>query len=220
VIQELTLDLVRRFPTNGPTDPIAYYARPLTGYMYRERINQGLRLLPDRRYERCLEVGFGSGAVQVALSRISGELHGIDLDADPAVTLDVLRTFGVAAELRRANVYELPYPDEHFDLAASFSVFEHLAEFGRGLAEVRRVLRPRGAFLLGMPAVNRMMEAGFLAIGFKGINDHHVTTPQQVEESFSRSGFRVVGAARLTLPVPLPRMPGLPVYYNWLLERA
>ncbi len=214
---QLTLDLIRRFPKNGPTDPIAYYTRPLTGWLFRERINLGLRLLGGRRYGRALEIGYGAGAVQAALAGVADELHGVDLDADPDVAARVLSGLGVRSELRRGDAYELPYPDAHFDLVASFSTFEHLAEFDRALAEVRRVLRPGGHFLLGMPAVNRMMEAGFLAIGFKGINDHHVTTPQQVAARFEAHGLRVAGAARLTLPAP--GLPGATVYFDWLLER-
>ncbi len=99
-------------------------------------------------------------------------------------------------------------------------MFEHLHEFERALAEVRRVLRPQGLFVLGMPAVNRLMNVGFRAIGFRGIGHHHVTTPQQVGARLGATGFRQTGAARLALPVPLAGVPGVPVYYNRLLERA
>jgi SAM-dependent methyltransferase len=220
VLKELTFDIVRQFPQNGPTDPIAYYRRPLTGYMFRERINQGLRLLGDRTFERALEVGFGAGAVQVLLAGVAREVHGIDLDADPVSAARAIERFGVTPELRQGSVYELPYPDGHFDLVASFSVFEHLHEFERALAEVRRVMRPEGLFVLGMPAVNGLMEVGFRAIGFTGINHHHVTTPQQVAARLGAVGLREARATRLTLPFPLPGMPGVPVYYNRLLERV
>lgn len=226
---EITLDLVRQFPSNGPTDPIRYYSRPLTGWLYRERINLGLRMLEGRRFARSLEVGFGAGAVIAALAPVVGEAHGIDLDADPELASATLRRLGVEAHLRAGSVYELPYGDGEFDLVASFSVFEHLHRYERALEEVRRVLKPGGSFLLGMPAVNKAMEAGFTLIGFRGINDHHVTTPQQVASHFAAHGLRVKDAARLKLPLPssptlpvhIPAFtPGLSVYYVWLLERT
>jgi hypothetical protein len=65
-----------------------------------------------------------------------------------------------------------------------------------------------------MPAVNAMMELGFRAIGFKGINDHHVTTPRAVARAFDRGGLRVTQHAQLRL------IPGVPLYFNWLLEKA
>jgi hypothetical protein len=55
---------------------------------------------------------------------------------------------------------------------------------------------------------------GFRAIGFKGINDHHVTTPRAVATAFDRAGLHVAQHARLRL------IPGLPLYFNWLLEKA
>ena len=215
---EITLDIVQRFPTSGPTDPIAYYRRPLTGWLFRERINLGLRMLRGLRFASALEVGYGAGAVQVPLHAIADDVHGIDLDADPVPVTALLSTLGVKSTLRQGSVYELPYDDGAFDLVVSFSVFEHLHDFERALEEVRRTLRPGGRFLLGMPAVNKMMGASFHAIGFRDIDHHHVTTPQQVQARFGAHGLRVERSARLNLPVP--SAPGVPVYYDWLLRRG
>jgi SAM-dependent methyltransferase len=217
-VLELTIDMLQGIPQNGPTDPIEYYRKPLVGRIFRERINRGLRLLPDRRFPRALELGYGSGAVLLSLAPGVDELHGLDLDADPAIASSILASRGMSATLRQGSVYELPYETGSFDLAVSFSMFEHLHEYAKGLNEVRRVLKPGGLFLLGMPAVNRLMEAGFLAIGFKGINDHHVTTPAQVERAFEGAGLRLVSRAALDLPLRRPL--GARVYYDWLLEKS
>jgi SAM-dependent methyltransferase len=214
---KITPELISGLPKNGPTDPIEFYRRPLVGWLYRERINRGFGLLPDRRFERALEVGYGAGAVQLALARSVGELHGLDLDADPAPVRDLLASRGHTADLRQGSVLELPYEAGYFDLAVSFSVFEHLHEYKRALREVARVLKPGGLFLLGMPSVNKLMEAGFLAIGFKGINDHHVTTPQVVQASFVECGYQLKAARYLDFPADAPL--GLRLYYNWLLEK-
>jgi SAM-dependent methyltransferase len=214
---ELTVDMLQGIPKNGPTDPIEYYRKPLVGHIFRERINRGLRLLPERRFGRALEIGYGSGAVLLSLAPAVDDLHGLDLDADPSIASSILAARGLSATLRQGSVYELPYETASFDLAVSFSMFEHLHEYAKGLAEVRRALKPGGLFLLGMPAVNRLMEAGFLAIGFKGINDHHVTTPAQVERAFEGAGLRLVSKAALDLPLRRPL--GARVYYDWLLEK-
>jgi ubiquinone/menaquinone biosynthesis C-methylase UbiE len=151
---ELTRQMLDGVHKNGPTDPIEYYRRPLVGRLFRNRINMGLRLLGTARYERALEIGYGSGAVLLALAPAVSELHGIGLDADPAPVTALLAQRGFSGNLAQGNVYELPYDDASFDLVVCFSVFEHLREFERGLAQVARVLRPGGRFLLGMPAVN------------------------------------------------------------------
>lgn len=217
-MHELTRAMIDGLEVTGPTDPINFYRRPLVGWLFRERINLGLRLLGDRTFERALEVGYGAGAVQLALASSVKELHGIDLDADPRPVERLLEARGHRATLVQGNVYELPYERERFDLVVSFSVFEHLADPRLGLEQVVRVLRPGGLFLLGMPSVNPMMEVGFSAIGFRGIDHHHITTPATVASMFSQVGFSIVDTACLDVPARPPA--GLRLYTNWLLRAA
>jgi SAM-dependent methyltransferase len=213
---ELTPSMLVDLPKTGPTDPIEFYKRPLVGKLFRERINMGLRQLDDvgPRFARALEVGYGAGAVLLALAPVVDDLHGIDLDAAPDPVTKMLASRGHTATLEQGSVYELPYETGTFDLVVCYSVFEHLHEYGKGLDEVARVLKTGGKFLLGMPAVNRMMEWGFRAIGFKNIEDHHVTRPQDVAKVFARHGFTV--RTRRFLGVPLD---GVALYYTWLLEK-
>lgn len=213
----LKQEMVAAFPQNGPTDPIEYYKRPFIGYLFRERINIGLRLLPDRRFGRVLEVGYGSGAVQLALAPSAEELHGIDLDADPSPVKANMATRGWSPKLMQGDVYKLPYESNYFDLVVSFSTFEHLLEYPKALVQVHRVLVPGGLFLLGMPSVNKLMEAGFHAIGFGDINHVHVTTPAQVANAFASTGFNLVKAAFLDVPPLLPIRARL--YHTWLLMK-
>ena len=213
-VPQLSASILEGLGKSGSTDPIEYYRLPLIGHFFRERINQGLRMLGDRRYGKALEVGYGAGAVLAAIAPSVDDLYGIDLDADAGAVEALLRARGRSAKLTCGTVYEMPYGAGEFDLALCFSVFEHLREYKRGLREVVRVIKPGGSFLLGMPAVNLVMDAGFRAIGFKGIGDHHVTTPQAVARAFDEVGLRVVREARLRL------IPGVPMYFGWLLEKV
>src|SRR6267378_1275948 len=72
---QLTPRLLDGLVPNGPTDPIAYYKRPLIGRFYRERINLGLRMIAGRRYAKALEVGYGAGAVLLAIAPSVDELQ-------------------------------------------------------------------------------------------------------------------------------------------------
>src|SRR5580700_873502 len=65
---KLTPSILEGLPKTGPTDPIEYYRRPLVGWIFRQRINMGLGMLADNRYERALEVGYGAGAVLLAIA--------------------------------------------------------------------------------------------------------------------------------------------------------
>jgi SAM-dependent methyltransferase len=207
--------MIEGLPTTGATDPIEYYRRPIVGRLFRKRINIGLQLLGNQSFGSVLEVGYGAGAVLLALAPTGAQLHGVDLDADPAGATSVLSRRGYQATLERADVCRLPYANRSFDLVVSFSVFEHIHDYPRALSEVRRVLRTKGQFLLGMPAVNRLMDTGFRAIGFKDIDDHHVTRPSDVSMSLAGAGFSTLRSRTLHFPIP-----GVRVYYTWLLEKA
>jgi SAM-dependent methyltransferase len=215
---ELSPRMLDGIPQNGPTDPIEYYKKPLVGRLFRARINRGLSLLGERQFSRALEVGYGAGVLQLALAPSVAELHGIDLDAAPEPVMALLAARGCSSQLRQGSVYELPYPDAHFELVVSFSTFEHLHEYPRALAEVLRVLRPEGVFLLGMPAVNKLMEAGFHAIGFGAIDHLHVTTPAQVRAAWPNAGFQLLRARYLDVP-PLSPL-HLRLYHCWLLQKS
>ena len=217
-MKELTLESIQGIPKNGPTDPIEYYSRPGVGRLFRERINRGLRLIPERKYRCGLEIGYGSGGLLTVLAAGVETLHGIDLDADPKLVSTILAGRGCHANLVQGSVYKLPYADATFDLIVCFSVFEHLHEYRAALREVQRVLTPDGFFLLGMPAVNPLMTKFFQAIGHNTIDDIHVTSPRMITGSFAASGLKLASASFLDFPARRPF--GLRLYNNWLLQKG
>jgi SAM-dependent methyltransferase len=52
------------------------------------------------------------------------------------------------------DIHRLTYENASFDLVTSTEVFEHVADDRRGFAEIRRVLRPGGAFIFTVPIEN------------------------------------------------------------------
>ena len=192
--------------STGETDPIRYYSRPGIGWVFRRRIAMGLEMIPPMPAgARALEVGYAAGIVLYNLASKVSELHGIDLDAEPVTAGARLEQLGIKAKLVQGSVLDMReyYPDEFFDLIVCFSVMEHIADSAGVLAEMWRVLKPGGTVIIGMPAVNRFMEYAFQAIGFKGIEDHHITTPGSVWSLAQRQPERW-RLARRSLPGGVP----------------
>ena len=57
-------------------------------------------------------------------------------------------------KLGQADLVDLPYPDQTFDLAACLSVIEHMPDPDATLKEMARVLQPDGVLILGYPLEN------------------------------------------------------------------
>jgi SAM-dependent methyltransferase len=97
------------------------------------------RAMPD-----VLEVGCGTG---VFAARLVEELPGIALlavDQSPRL-VELTRERGVPAQVQ--DVQHLLAPDASYDVVLALWMLYHVPDLDRGLAEVRRVLRPGGRFV-------------------------------------------------------------------------
>ncbi len=98
---------------------------------------------------RILDAGCGTGGTTIELRRF-GQVVGVDLAWE---ALEPARGRGLTG-LARASIEGLPFGAATFDAATSFEVVYHLgvASDAAALREIRRVLKPRGVFLLRVPA--------------------------------------------------------------------
>ncbi|HWC66050.1 MAG TPA: class I SAM-dependent methyltransferase [Thermoanaerobaculia bacterium] len=105
---------------------------------------------PETTYPRWLDFGCGAGRIARHLLEAPeiAELTGVDVD--PLLVAWTERRLRGASFRRIEPAPPLPFPDARFDVVVSVSVFTHFDEEpGRGwAAEVARVLRPGGLFLV------------------------------------------------------------------------
>lgn len=165
---------------NGIEDPLKYYYVPLIGKLYVSRINLALGLLENTHFQSTLEIGYGSGILLPTLCEISDIVYGVDIESDPDGVTEQLNVLGYHPKLSHGHPQKLLFDDNSLELVVAISVLEHIKEIHSFLAEIYRVLKPGGFLLVGMPAVNKTMEYLFQAIGFSGIDKHHVTTPEDM----------------------------------------
>jgi SAM-dependent methyltransferase len=129
--------------------------------------------LPTERFltsgsGRVLDVGAGSGraAIGVALARPRATVIGVDIysgywgidENTPERFMRNARIAGVAerAAARVGDMRQLPFENGQFDAVVSSYAIDHLrrAERSKAIAEVARVLKPGGEFLLMLVQVD------------------------------------------------------------------
>lgn len=181
-------------------DPLDFYYYPITGYVYRRRLTMALSLLGPGPFGRLLEIGFGSGILLPELARRAREVHGVDIHGKIDAVERMLHAHGAAAALRTGDIFALPYPDDHFEAVICLSVLEHLTELDRACAQIRRVLAPGGAAILGFPVRNLVTTAFFRAVGYDE-REIHPSTHRDILAA-ERRGFTVERILRFPALLP------------------
>ncbi len=103
---------------------------------------------------RLLDCGCGPGAITLDLAKLvsPGEVFGVDREQSQVQFAQTLaRERGLRAQFKVASIYELPFPDRHFDAVFVHALFEHLREPGRALLEIKRVLKLSGLIGIRSP---------------------------------------------------------------------
>jgi demethylmenaquinone methyltransferase/2-methoxy-6-polyprenyl-1,4-benzoquinol methylase len=148
-----------------------------------------------------LDCGVGTAVLGAALAHALPAVRriaGIDISSGMLARAAAnLRAAGVAADLRRADARQLPFPDASFDLVVSAHMLEHLDEPEAALREMLRVLRT------GAPVVVVATRGG-LADGMIRLKWRHVPLPRwDLVRRFELAGFRYVR----TVPIGTPSCP-------------
>jgi SAM-dependent methyltransferase len=100
--------------------------------------------------EHLLDLGCGAGHTALGLAPHAARVTAVDVTPDMLATASRLaEQRGVTnVEFRLADASALPFESAQFDLVASRVAAHHFADPRAALAEVRRVLRPGGRFVL------------------------------------------------------------------------
>ena len=131
------------------------YSAPMVSFMaQRTSETHAGFFLPHLKPGDCvLDAGCGPGTITLGLARkvAPGHVIGIDVeDSQFEQARKVADHEGLNVDLRKANVYDLPFKDQQFDAVFSHAVLEHLSDPAAAIAEFRRVLKPGG--MIGLRA--------------------------------------------------------------------
>jgi SAM-dependent methyltransferase len=159
--------------------------------------------LPDGGKVVDLGAGSGRATVMVLRARPQSTVTAVDIFSQRfgigGNSPDRLRANVAAAgasgrlEIETADIRELPFPPATFDGAVSVAVIDHLSREGvtRALAEVRRVLKPNGDFLLEVVNPDLWIRIAFPMLAEHGYFGRQ-PRPAYWRDALSAAGFEVV----------------------------
>jgi ubiquinone/menaquinone biosynthesis C-methylase UbiE len=116
--------------------------------MFKRKLVAQANIQPDMK---ALDLGCGTGTLTIMLKQNApaANITGLDGDEDVlAIAHAKASQAGTEIEWEKGYAYDLPYPDNSFDIIVSSLVFHHLTheEKVRTFQEIYRVLRPGGTF--------------------------------------------------------------------------
>jgi ubiquinone/menaquinone biosynthesis C-methylase UbiE len=125
-------------------------AEPLNGFLHRRQVGFLNRVVRELRPRRLLEIAPGPARLGAELD-FDGE--AVAIDYSPAMLATARSRLGSRERswlVLRGDAFQLPFADGSFDFVYSLKFVRHfqLHDRQRLYAEVRRVLRPGGAFVL------------------------------------------------------------------------
>lgn len=176
---------------------VIFYYLPIIGGMYRRRVE--LCLAECRGGENILEVGFGSGLTFLNLNDLYKQIRGLDLTCDVNVVREVFAARNVHPDLRNGDVMHMPYEENQFDTVLLISILEHLKpqELEQAFIEIKRVLKPGGQVVYGVPVERPFMVFVFRLLGYN-IREHHFSTEievaQAAEKVFEKKSVKAMKA--------------------------
>jgi len=205
-------------------------AQPLNGVLHGSQVRLLSRVMTDRAAGAVLEVACGPGRLTTA---VRGVRFGVAVDASPAMLETAQQRMNGAAgrwAFLRTDAFVLPFRSEAFDVVYTLRFIRHfqLADRQRLYQEIRRVLRPRGVFVVD--ALNRRVSLPYrVKHGVEHYQIYDVLYRHgELEAELSAAGFRVVELAGIIrhswMQRPLNRlrrlrMHGLATALIALLER-
>jgi len=109
--------------------------RPLLGKLQRVRFQLIKALLRNSHGTELLEVGYGSGVFFPELLKHCQNISGVDIHPMPSEVSQSIEAAGIRANLHSADVCDMPFPDDAFDIVVAVSALEYVPDIDKACLE-------------------------------------------------------------------------------------
>lgn len=116
---------------------------------YFHKVTHQSALKHIKKGDRVLEVGCGEGVLAVMMAKVGAKVTATDISTkNLSAAKDLAKKEGVEIEFLEADLENLPFQDSSFDIIVADNVLEHLPDFDKGLAEIKRVTNKKALIIL------------------------------------------------------------------------
>ncbi len=145
-------------------------------------------LAPYRSNNRMLDIGCAIGLF-LAAAKVNGwDVYGLD----PSAPLSAYGRETIGVNVLHAELQELEFPNDYFDVVTLWNVVEHLLDPTAVLSEVHRVLRPGGRLIIQVPNWSDIARDILGPTWDMFVTDHfYYFTPTTLSKLVVKNGFTV-----------------------------
>lgn len=145
----------------GDVDHGNWNFKPFLGIIMRSRFRLITKILAEKYEESLLEIGYGSGVFLPELEKYAKKICGIDIHNKPDEVSKNLLKNNVKAELVCGGAEKMKWKDNSFDIVVAVSALEFVSDLEAVCSEVKRILKPKGSFVLVTPGQSPILDFGF-----------------------------------------------------------
>ena len=146
--------------TTGPVDHADWNYKSVIKYIQLKRFKLCLKLLGKTKYNRLLEIGYGSGIFLPTVFGFTNELFGIDIHTKNKQVEEILEKNNIKSKLISGSAVNMPLENEFFDCIVAISSIEFIDKLNEACLEIRRVLKKNGCLIIITPGVSELLDAG------------------------------------------------------------
>jgi len=184
--------------TKKKIDKIPYKGIPIVSNLFRKRIEISKKFASLKDNSIILDVGCKDGYLlkSIRSGNQSCKCYGIEKNPD---VLKIIET----CDVRVADVQNLPFENNFFDIVFVLDVLEHVEELDKAIKEIKRVLKTDGSVILSGPTETWFYK--FCRLFYRQMIDfkEHVHTVYRIEKKFLSIGFQLTDQKSLPgSPIP------------------